>query len=107
VFSRTAFGLANTTRPDMRLDDPRDSTAFDVASIATSSLSTNDCACGFSAAGSVATRPIERTDPRFGDRDLAEVTMHFHTDAAHSLSRPAPTSTTESREPTRSYGHVR
>jgi hypothetical protein len=55
--------------------------AFAVASIATSSVSTRLCANSASVAGSVSARRSH--DAVLGDRDLAVVAMHVRSDTSH------------------------
>ena len=61
--------------------------AFAVASIATSSVLTSDCAISSSACRVGRDSPGGAHTAVLGDRDLTEVAMHIHPDAAH---RPPP-----------------
>lgn len=85
-----AFGLASTTRRTCGSRMRAIATAFVVASIATSSVSTNDCASSFSASGSLATRPSfpRRHSQRRARGRTRQLRIRALSTPGHSRGRP-------------------
>jgi hypothetical protein len=80
--------------------------ALAVASNTTSSLSTKLWANSSSVAGSVLMHPAERTHAVLSDRDLAEIAMHIHPDAAHLHPLISMTIAREAPDENDNYGFV-